>query len=286
MSDLLIWWQQLPAHISPVALQLGPLPIRWYGLMYLVAFLVSFLLVVYRIRRGEAEFISAENKKAEATLSDVYFYGILGLLIGARVGYMFFYNFGEFLSNPLALVWPFQDGKFAGLAGMSFHGGVIGVAVAFIICAQLKKINLFKLSDLILPTIPLGYFFGRLGNWLNGELWGRITTWSGGQVFPAAGSELRHASQLYEAFLEGLILFLVIWPLRNRLAKIGAGVASGLFLIGYALARITVEFFREPDAHLGFIFGPLTMGQLLSLAMIVAGGGVIANALYKRRHLS
>lgn len=276
MSDLIIWWQNLPGEVSPVIFEIGSVPVRWYSVMYLVAFAVSYALIRYRINKNEASHVlNSDKKQARRQIDDFYFWGILGVIAGGRLGYMLFYNFVEFIAHPWLLVWPFSNGEFTGLSGMSFHGGVIGVALAIIFWSRRHKINLWQLADLILPTIPLAYTFGRLGNWLNGELWGRTTDSAIGQYFAGAGAELRHPSQLYEAALEGILLFVIIWPLRNKLKKYGDGVISGIYLVGYALGRIVVEFFRQPDAHIGFLFAGLTLGQLLSGAMLIIGGGII-----------
>jgi phosphatidylglycerol---prolipoprotein diacylglyceryl transferase len=247
-------------NIDPVLISIGPLQIRWYGLMYIMGFLFSYLLVRFQLNRQKEPLLSKDQ------VLDLYFYLILGLIIGARLGYVVFYNLKAYLNNPLELlaVWH---------GGMSFHGGFIGVLLAVWWFCRKNSISLLALGDLIIVTAPIGLGLGRLANFINGELYGRITTVSWGMVFPQAGPLPRHPSQLYEAFLEGLVLFVILWITRNAKSFPGALVAR--FLILYGLFRTLVEFFREPDAQLGYFFGFLTMGQLLSLFMILMGGVLI-----------
>lgn len=261
----------MPAKISPVIFDLGPISIRWYSLMYLVAFIVVYFLVRYRIAKKDLPIGISAGKKLKDLVENMLTWGLIGVLIGGRIGYMLFYNLSGFLADPLMLIRPFdQAGNFVGLAGMSFHGGVIGVVIAFVLFCRSHKIKLLAFTDLFAPAIPLGYMFGRIGNWLNGELWGRATSSSVGQYFLSAPGALpRHPSQLYEAFAEGLVLFVVLWLLRKK--DWASGTISGLYLIGYSLARFIVEFFREPDAQIGFVFGPFSLGQLLSLLMAISG---------------
>jgi phosphatidylglycerol:prolipoprotein diacylglycerol transferase len=273
------WWQNLPEHISPVIFSIGSFELRWYSVMYLVAFIVGYLMVAYRLKHER-------NFKYDIRLiQDLFLWSILGLLVGGRIGYVLFYNFNHFAQNPLEAILPFSfDGgvSYTGLAGMSFHGGVIGIIVAAGIFLKVKKVNFWKMSDLVVPGLPLAYTFGRIGNFLNGELWGRATESSIGMYFPQDPTGLlRHPSQLYEAFLEGILLFVVLWMLRKK--GYAHGTMLGLFLIGYAVARIIAELFREPDAHLGFIFGQLTMGQILSIFMILAGAAIICFVNRKKK---
>lgn len=268
MTELINWWQNLPSQIDPVAFNLGPIPIRWYGLMYIAAFLTAYLLIRYRIK-SDPPILKMPSKKLLETIDNLFLWGLIGVLVGGRLGYIIFYSTSTIWTNPLSIIWPFTNGSFVGIAGMSFHGGLIGAAIAFIIFTKKYNYKLWSITDLLLPAVPLGYTFGRIGNWLNGELWGRVTNSAIGQYFAQAPSnQLRHPSQLYEALGEGIILFLIIWPLRNKLKP---GQISGLFLVGYALARIIVEFFREPDAHIGFIAGPFSLGQILSGLMLIIG---------------
>lgn len=258
------WWQNLPSQIDPTLISIGGFHIQWYSFMYLVAFAVSYALVRHRMK-NEKEF-----KFKQSIVDDAFTWGILGVILGGRLGYVIFYNLNYYLANPLEIILPFKDGVFVGLAGMSFHGGLIAAILFPVIYLRKKKVDIWKFTDLIMPTIPIAYMFGRIGNFLNAELYGRATESPLGMYFytDPAGL-LRHPSQLYEAALEGLVLFIVMWSVRNK--KWLKGKMLGLFLIGYSIARIIVEFFREPDAHIGFIFGPLTMGQLLSLIMVIVG---------------
>ena len=261
------WWQNLPGSISPVLFELGPLQLRYYGLMYVVAFAVVYGLALYRIKK------EANACMTRAQAGDLMTVMILGLVVGARLGYVVFYNFSYYLSHPLEIVLPFDfsDGlRFVGIAGMSYHGGLIGVVVGALIYCRKNRISFWKAADLFIPAIPLGYTFGRLGNFINGELYGRVTTRSIGMYFPhAPGSSLRHPTQLYEAFFEGIFLFGLLWLTRNRFRPAGASI--GLYLMGYGMGRFFIEFFREPDEHIGFVLLSFTMGQLLCLAMTACG---------------
>lgn len=242
--------------IDPVALAIGPLKIHWYGLMYLVGFAAFWLLGQWRAKKPWSP-LNAEQ------VGDYLFYGAMGAVLGGRLGYILFYDLSGFIQDPLELfrVWE---------GGMSFHGGMLGVFVATWIYARKLGIHFFTLSDFIAPLVPIGLGAGRLGNFINGELWGRPTDSPFGMVFPLVDKLPRHPSQLYEALLEGLVLFAVLWVFSRSPRRMGA--VSGLFLIGYGLARVAVEFFREPDAHIRFIaFDWVTMGMILSLPMILAG---------------
>jgi phosphatidylglycerol---prolipoprotein diacylglyceryl transferase len=242
-------------NIDPVLISFGPLQIRWYGLMYLFGFLFSYLLVKFQLARQKPPLLSTDQ------LLDLYFYLILGLILGARLGYVFFYNLKEYLQHPLEIlaVWH---------GGMSFHGGFLGVlACSWYFCKK-NKIPILRLGDLLIVTAPIGLGLGRLANFINAELYGRITTVPWGMVFPQGGPWPRHPSQLYEAFLEGVVLFILLWFKRDSKAKAGALVARFLFL--YGVFRILIEFFREPDTQVGYLLGYVTMGQVLSLLMILA----------------
>jgi phosphatidylglycerol:prolipoprotein diacylglycerol transferase len=267
MGDFLFWWQHLPEHMDPVILQIGSFKLQYYGLMYIVAFAITYGLATYRLRREDRFQIDEEQLQGLMTAM------ILGLIVGARLGYVLFYNFSYYLHHPLEIVLPFEFSggfRFAGITGMSYHGGLIGVVVATVIFVRKNRLDFFGMADLIVPCIPLGYTFGRLGNFINGELFGRVTTHPIGMFFPfAPGPGRRHPSQLYEAFFEGIVLFIVLWTVKNRVTTRGAMLA--LYLMGYGLVRFFIEYARQPDAHLGFIFFSLSMGQLLCLAMIMAG---------------
>jgi phosphatidylglycerol---prolipoprotein diacylglyceryl transferase len=242
-------------NIDPVLISFGPLQVRWYGLMYLFGFLFSYLLVKVQLARQKIPLLSSEQ------LLDLYFYLILGLILGARLGYVLFYNFKEYLQHPqeILAVWH---------GGMSFHGGLLGVMAGSWYFCKKNKIPLLRLGDLIVVAAPIGLGLGRLANFINGELYGRITTVPWGMVFPQGGPWPRHPSQLYEAFLEGGILFVLLWFKKDSKAKTGSLVAR--FLIFYGVFRIFIEFFREPDIQVGYFFGYVTEGQILSLLMIVA----------------
>lgn len=247
-------------EINPIALDLGPLQIHWYGLMYLIGFAAAWWLGVRRARLPNSGW-------SEEQVSDLIFWGAMGVVLGGRVGYVLFYHLDRFLQDPLWLfaVWE---------GGMSFHGGLLGVIAAMYLFGRKHGKTLFTMTDFVAPLVPIGLGAGRIGNFIGGELWGRVTDVSWGVVFPHAGSLPRHPSQLYEAFLEGLVLFAILWWFSSKPRPKMA--VSGLFLILYGLFRSLVEFVREPDAHLQFIaYEWLTMGQLLSLPMIVLGMGLL-----------
>ncbi|MGD9889047.1 MAG: prolipoprotein diacylglyceryl transferase [Halothiobacillaceae bacterium] len=241
-------------HIDPVALQIGPLKVHWYGLMYMIGF-----ALVWFLGRLRAE---AKGFKKEEP-GDILFYGALGVILGGRIGYVLFYKFQDFLADPLMLtrVWE---------GGMSFHGGLIGVILAMVWYAHKTQRNFFTVADFIAPLVPPALLAGRIGNFINGELWGRPTDLPWGMVFPHVDQLARHPSMLYEALLEGVVMFALLWWFsakpRPRMA------VSGMFLLLYGLFRFLVEQVREPDAHLGFIAANwLSMGMILSLPMIIIG---------------
>ena len=265
--DFILWWQTLPSKMDPTLLTIGPLSIYWYSTMYLAAFGVVYLLCSRKIKNQTFTKINV------AQLEDLLSWMLIGLLIGARLGYVLFYNLDYYLSNPLEILLPFsiKNGvwTFTGISGMSYHGGLIGVIYAIWLYARKINLHLFTLADFLTASIPLGFFWGRIGNFINGELYGRPTESSIGMYFPNAGDyQLRHPSQLYEAFFEGIVLFLVInyFNKHNQL-----GFNSGLYVFGYGFFRFFIEFFREPDAHLGFIIFSLSMGQLLCIGMMLGG---------------
>nr|WP_067297028.1 prolipoprotein diacylglyceryl transferase [Marinobacterium profundum] len=254
--------------INPVALNLGVIQIHWYGLMYLVGFAAAWGLGTLRARLPGSGWTVQQ-------ISDLVFWGAVGVVVGGRAGYVLFYNFDYFLDNPL---WLFQVWE----GGMSFHGGLAGVLLVLWLFGRHHRKRFFEMADFVAPLIPIGLGAGRLGNFIGGELWGRVTEQPWGVIFPRAGDGVpRHPSQLYEFALEGVVLFVVLWwfssHLRPRMA------VSGLFLLLYGVFRSLVELVREPDEHLGFIaFDWLSMGQLLSLPMILAGAVLLALA-YRRR---
>ncbi len=272
MNEFWQWWQNLPAAIDPVVFQVGGFKLQYYGLMYLVAFAITYALVRWRIAREQRFAISV------AQVNDLTTYAILGLIVGARLGYVLFYNPAYYLRHPLEIVLPFDFSNgvtFTGISGMSYHGGLIGILLAAWRYTRKAHLRLREVVDLYVPAAPLGYTFGRLGNFINGELYGRVTDSPIGMYFPAAGDHmLRHPSQLYEAAFEGIFLFFILWRLRRIKAPPGAMLAY--YVIGYGVVRFFIEYFRQPDAHLGFVLLSFSMGQVLCAAMIVAGAGLLA----------
>lgn len=243
-------------HIDPVAIHIGPLAIRWYGISYIVAIGIGWLLLRARARRPGSGWTATE-------VDDFIFYLALGVVLGGRIGYILFYNSHVYLQDPLAILRVWQG-------GMSFHGGLVGLFIASAWWARRTRRPFLQVCDFVTPAGPLGLFFGRLANFVNGELWGAPTTLPWGVVFPNGGPLPRHPTQLYEALLEGLLLFALVWWFARRERPVGS--ITGLFLIGYGLARFAVEFVREPDAQLGYLaFGWLTMGQVLSTPMLLIG---------------
>ncbi len=248
-------------QIDPVAFAVGPLAVRWYGLMYLVGFGMAFLLARRRIKQGKSGNISL------AVLDDLFFFCVLGVVLGGRLGYVLFYKPGYYFSHPLEIVAVWQG-------GMSFHGGFLGVLLAMLFIARKYRIRWLAITDFIAPMIPLGLAAGRIGNFINGELWGRVTDVPWGMVFRGAGPLPRHPSQLYQFALEGLLLFVILWLYSAKPRPMGA--VSAMFLIGYGVLRFAAEFFREPDDFLGLLAFNLSMGQWLSLPMILAGIAMLA----------
>jgi phosphatidylglycerol:prolipoprotein diacylglycerol transferase len=241
-------------NIDPIALQLGPISIHWYGIMYMLAFASAWWLAM---RRAPMAGFSKEQ------VSDIIFYGAIGVVLGGRIGYILFYQFGAFIKEPSMILRVWEG-------GMSFHGGLIGVILAVIFCARRQQRSFASIMDFVAPIVPLGLGAGRLGNFIGGELWGRPTELPWGMVFPHVDQLARHPSQLYQFALEGIFLFILVWLYS---AKPRASLqVSGMFLLGYGGQRLVVEFARQPDAHLNFIaFGWLTQGQLLSMPMIALG---------------
>ena len=243
--------------IDPVIADLGFVKVYWYGVMYLLAFLSAYLLARYRIK--------SEVLWNTKHVDDLIFYGALGAVLGGRLGYLMFYNWSVFISNPLTF-FNFQNG------GMSFHGGFLGVLLAMVIFNKKYQFTFFQTTDFIAPLIPLGLGFGRIGNYINGELWGRVTDSSWGILAPDQSGlwEKRFPTQLYEAFLEGFVLFCILWLFSNKKPQVMA--TSSLFLIFYGIFRFIIEFVRAPDSHIGYLaFDWFTMGQLLSIPMIFIG---------------
>ncbi|HEC12339.1 MAG TPA: prolipoprotein diacylglyceryl transferase [Acidiferrobacteraceae bacterium] len=247
-------------QIDPVAIHLGPLSIHWYGLMYLIGFVGAWWLLLLRSRGEDVQWTRQE-------VGDLVFYTVIGVIAGGRLGYVLFYNPAYYMSHPLEVFYVWTG-------GMSFHGGLIGVIVAMIWFGRQTKRHFFTVADFVAPVVPVGLGAGRIGNFINQELWGRVTDGPWGVVFPADGPLPRHPSQLYEAGLEGVVMFAVLWWYSSNPRARGA--VSGLFLILYSVFRFVVEFVREPDAHLGYLaFEWLTMGQLLSAPMFLFGAWLI-----------
>jgi phosphatidylglycerol:prolipoprotein diacylglycerol transferase len=249
--------------IDPIIVSIGPLDLRWYGLMYLIGFAAAFWLAGIRLSR---------TTWTKDQLSDLLFWGFLGVILGGRIGYVLFYQFDLFLAEPLYLLKIWEG-------GMSFHGGLLGVIFAVWWFARSSKSPLLAVGDFIAPLVPIGLGAGRIGNFINAELWGRTTDVSWGVIFPGAGSVPRHASQLYEFALEGVVLFIMLWLYSNKPRPMGA--ISGMFLAGYGSFRFCVEYFREPDAHIGLYSGFISQGQILSMPMIIGGVGLMIWA-YKK----
>jgi phosphatidylglycerol---prolipoprotein diacylglyceryl transferase len=270
MEALINIWQHLPSQMNPSLFSIGSFQLRYYSLMYLVAFAVVYFLTLYRIKNENYKY-TTEN------IQDYLVWAMIGVIIGGRFGYALFYNFGYYFQHPLEIILPFDFSngiKFVGLSGMSYHGGLIGVVIASLLFCRKYKINFWHFVDLLIPAIPLGYFFGRIGNFINGELYGRITTVPWGMYFPLDPSQsLRHASQLYEALFEGIVLFILLWLIRKK--GMFDGFLIGIYICGYGFVRFFIEFFREPDSQLGFVLGPLSMGQILCLLMIAAGMAIL-----------
>lgn len=242
-------------QINPVAIEIGPLKVHWYGLMYLIAFALVWLLGRYRIKKG---MLDITLKRFE----DLIFYGVLGVILGGRLGYVLFYQPSFYLTHPLE-IFSIWDG------GMSFHGGLLGVLLAMYLFARKENKTFFEIADFIAPLVPLGLACGRLGNFINGELWGRPSDVPWTMIFPGAGNLARHPSQLYQMMLEGILLFIILWFFSAK--KRPVGQVSAVFLIGYGFFRFIAEYTREPDSYLGTLALGFSMGQWLSIPMILAG---------------
>lgn len=253
--------------IDPVALAIGPVAIRWYALAYIAGIVLGWRYAVAQCRR-------MPHLVSPRQMDDFIFWLTLGIILGGRFGYVVFYNPAHYLSHPLEALALWHG-------GMSFHGGLLGVLLAMLLFARREGMPFFVLSDVVALCVPFGLFFGRMANFVNGELWGRITDVPWAFVFPNGGPLPRHPSQLYEGFLEGLVLFTVLWLLLRQGAREKPGVMSGAFLLVYGLSRFAVEFVREPDAQLGYLTFGLTMGQYLCIPMLAYGAYLIARAVRK-----
>jgi len=250
----------MQVNIDPVIFEVGPIRVGWYGVMYVLGFLASYLLVRYQMKKKDFDLSRPE-------VENLYFYLILGLMIGARLGYVLFYDLKTYLADPFEIIAIWHG-------GMSFHGGLIGVLFVGILFSWKNAKSFWKIADLVIVTAPIGLGLGRIGNFINGELYGRVTRVPWGMIFPKGGTLPRHPSQLYESALEGGVLFLILWLMKDK--KLPTGGLLAVFLFVYGVFRFFVEFFREPDAQLGFILGPFTMGQLLCFFMIIAGIALFA----------
>jgi phosphatidylglycerol:prolipoprotein diacylglycerol transferase len=245
--------------IDPVFLSIGPLQFRWYGLMYVLAFIATYFIIRSEVRRKQHPLTTDD-------VSDLVFFGAMGVVLGGRLGYILFYNLPFYLANPLKLfaIWE---------GGMSFHGGFLGVVLAFILYLRRKNISFWALVDMAGICAPVGLGLGRIGNFINGELYGRRTDAAWGMIFPGSDGRPRHPSQIYEALLEGLVLFVIVRFVSRRTGV--EGVTAWTACAGYGLFRFMVEFFREPDTQMGIFFGLFSMGQLLSLPMFLFGSFMV-----------
>ncbi|MBR2137127.1 MAG: prolipoprotein diacylglyceryl transferase [Alphaproteobacteria bacterium] len=260
-------------NISPNILTIGDFALRWYSMAYLVGILAGWWLVAVRVKKYAIGL-------SKADLEDIAFFMTLGIILGGRLGYILFYGEGQYLQNPLEIfaIWH---------GGMSFHGGIIGVIVALWLASRKIKFPYLKLTDLVAPVVPIGIFLGRLANFANDELWGRVTDVAWAVRFPRGGYLPRHPSQIYEAFSEGILLFVVLNLLwKNKWCREHTGFLSGIFLLGYSLLRTFVEQFREPDAQIGFLWGGLTMGQCLSLPIDILGVYLLWRAVQPKKQQS
>lgn len=256
-------------EIDPVAIHLGPLQIRWYALAYLAGFIGGWKYAIWLANKDAGRRPNAED--ADNILTWI----VLGVILGGRIGYVLFYNLPEYMAHPMDILRVWEG-------GMSFHGGLLGVATAIILYSRYHKFSPLAMGDLVSCVVPIGLFFGRIANFINGELFGRVTTVPWAVVFPYGGNLPRHPSQLYEAFLEGICLFTVLFLCaQKKSVRHSPGMLFGIFTLGYALCRFTVEFVREPDPQIGLLFNYFTLGQLLCLPMMLAGLLLIA---YGRKH--
>ncbi|PID52317.1 MAG: prolipoprotein diacylglyceryl transferase [Candidatus Moraniibacteriota bacterium] len=264
---MLQFYQELPSHLSSTVFTIGNFSLYWYSVMWIVAFAVGYTLLIYRIKKGEGSY----NKEF---IQNIVMYGLIGAIIGGRIGYVLFYDLQYYIAHPLEIVSPysFSLGEWVGIYGMSYHGGLIGVIVALMWTVHKDKKDVLEVGDFVAPVVPIGYFFGRVGNFMNEELFGRVTESAFGMYFTGE-TALRYPSQLYEGFFEGIVLFCVLWSIRNK--KYKKGTLSALYLLGYAITRFFVEYFRAPDEHLGFVFGEWSMGQILSIIMFFASGSFL-----------
>jgi phosphatidylglycerol:prolipoprotein diacylglycerol transferase len=252
--------------IDPVALQIGPIAIRWYALAYIAGLLIGWRIVLRHIRRNP------EPPMLRADADDFLVWAIVAVIVGGRLGYVVFYNPGYYLERPLEVLFLWHG-------GMSFHGGLVGVIVALVVFCRQRNLDLLRVADLVTSVVPVGLFFGRIANFINAELWGRTTDVPWAMVFPGAGPAPRHPSQLYEAFLEGIVLLIVLqWLYSNPKVRERPGVVAGVFLLAYAAIRIFIELYRQPDGQVGFLAAGTTLGQWLSVPLVVLGAALLVRA--------
>lgn len=258
-------------EIDPIAVSIGPLAIRWYALAYLAGIIGGWKYAMWLGRQDETIGRRPNANDADTILPWI----VLGIILGGRLGYVLFYNLPFYIENPSHILHLWEG-------GMSFHGGLLGVAVACITYARFNKFSALAMGDMVATVVPIGLFFGRMANFINAELFGRVTTVPWAIVFPNGGDLPRHPSQLYEAFLEGIVLFVVLWLCARKPAiRRAPGMLFGIFTIGYAVSRFMIEFVREPDPQIGLIAQYFTLGQLLCLPMMLAGALLI---VYARKH--
>lgn len=265
------WWQQLPGYIDPIFFSIGFFSIRWYGLCFLAGILMTWWYLT-SLRQRLSWGISRSQ------IESLFFFALCGSFFGARFGYVFWYAPEYFLLHPVSIFWPFDivTGDFIGIAGLSFHGAVFGMMAMVWVWTRAQRVSFFLWLDRLILVLPIGIFFGRLGNFLNGELWGRVTQSAWGMYFPRAGDMfLRHPSPLYEMIGEGGLFFLVLWW-RSRRSTYWSGVLTGYFFVGYGMIRFVLEYWREPDAQIGLLMGVFSLGQLLSVVFFGIGCGLLA----------
>ena len=247
--------------INPVIVSLGVIQIRWYG----IAYVVGFLLGIYLIKQINQGYQKKINNKQ---IDDFFIWSILGVILGGRIGYVLFYQTATILTDPINILFIWKG-------GMSFHGGLIGIIISIFLFSKKYSIDFFQLSDLVSSVAPVGLFFGRLANFINVELYGRVTDFPLAMIYPSIDQAPRHPSQLYESFFEGIVLFVILRQCNKKnYSKNNFGFITSLFLILYGIFRFLIEFLREPDAHIGLIFNSITMGQLLSVPLIILGVGI------------
>jgi len=272
------WWNHIPKHINPNIVEIGSFQIRYYGLMYVIAFATTYLLVLHRLNNERYEY-------SKAIVQKYFMWAILGVLVGGRLGFVLFYDLKYFVAHPLRIICPFDFANgfdYIGLFGMSYHGGLIGVILVSIIFCYRYKVNFWHFADLLSPAIPLGYTFGRIGNFLNGELFGRVTSVPWAMYFPLDPTgQLRHPSQLYEAFFEGIFLFIILWSVRKK--RIFNGFHFCLYIVSYSIVRYCIEFVREPNPGLASIWNFFTMGQLLSDIMILGAAFIMLSKIINQK---